>query len=133
MATKRDLHQHLSRRERQIMDVLFARAEVSAADVQAALPGAPSYSTVRALLRKLVEKGHVAYRQEGARYLYRPVQARKDAARTALDRLIATFFGGRAADAVMNLLGTDAHRLDENDIAEIEQAVKRLKREATRR
>jgi BlaI family transcriptional regulator, penicillinase repressor len=117
----------LSRRERQIMDVLYAQRDAAAADVQAALADPPSYSTVRALLRRLVEKGHVTYRQDGARYLYRPVVERGRARRSAFRRVIDTFFGGSTKDAVVNLLGSEAGDLTAADFDEIEQSLRELK------
>jgi BlaI family transcriptional regulator, penicillinase repressor len=123
----------LSRRERQIMDVLIARGEAAAADVQGALPGAPSYSTVRALLRRLVDKGHVRYRQEGTRYLYRPTLEAGRARRSALNRLVQTFFGGSARDAMVNLLGAEGGELSDADLEAIEQSLRELKRAKRRR
>ncbi|MGE0623151.1 MAG: BlaI/MecI/CopY family transcriptional regulator [Pseudomonadales bacterium] len=121
----------LSRRERQIMDVLYAAGEATAADVQAGLPDSPSYSTVRALLRKLLDKGQVRYRQDGPRYVYVPVVGKSQASESALRRLVDTFFDGSAAAAVVNLLGRDGERITENDIAAIEAELDRLKRGET--
>ena len=85
-------HVHLTRRERQIMDVLYAREEASAAEIQADIPDSPSYSAVRALLKKLLDKGHVVHRQNGAKYLYAPVLPKSDAKQSAIRRLLNTFF-----------------------------------------
>ncbi|MBX3705375.1 MAG: BlaI/MecI/CopY family transcriptional regulator [Pseudomonadales bacterium] len=123
-------HVHLSRRERQIMDVLYAHTEASAADVQTALPSAPSYSAVRALLQKLVDKGHVAYRQDGARYLYRPHLNKGQASRNAFRRLIDTFFDGSPGAAVVNLLGEAGGQLSQEDVAKIEAELERLRMRA---
>src|SRR3989442_15471789 len=90
----------LSRRERQIMDVLHAHRRASAAEVLAALPDPPSYSAVRALLRILEEKGHVKHRRDGARYVYVPCASRAAASRSALQRVVATFFQGSVAQAM---------------------------------
>src|ERR1039458_1019907 len=83
---------HLSRRERQIMDALHQRGHATAAEVQAALPDAPGYSAIRALLRILEDKGHVKHRREGARYVYLPRAKRETARRSALKRVVSTFF-----------------------------------------
>ncbi len=126
-------HAHLSRRERQIMDVLYARGEASAADVQASIPDAPSYSAVRALLGKLVDKGHVTFQQSGQRYLYRPTLARATAQRNAWRRLLDTFFSGSVGDAVVSLLGRDGQSISEAELDAIEKKLLELRAERRRR
>lgn len=121
-----DDHVHLTRRERQIMDVLYERGEASVGEVRRALPSAPSYSAVRALMRKLLDKGHASYREDGNRYVYRPVLARNRARRSALQRLINTFFDGSAADAVVGLLGNERD-LTEEELARIQATLEKLK------
>ncbi len=121
-------HVHLTRRERQIMDVLYATEEASVGDIQARIPDSPSYSAVRALLRKLMDKGHIDFRQEGAKYLYRPVVPKNDATKSAVRRLVNTFFEGSPASAVVNLLGSEGGDLSKADIAAIEAELKKLKR-----
>lgn len=121
-----DDHVHLTRRERQIMDVLYERGEASVGEVRRALPNAPSYSAVRALMRKLLDKGHASYREEGARYVYRPVLARNRARRSALQRVVNTFFDGSAADAVVGLLGNERN-LTDDDLARIQATIEKLK------
>lgn len=98
----------LSRRERQIMDVLYARRAATAAEVRDALPDPPSYSAVRALLRILEEKGHARHEQDGPRYVYYPQVTRDRARRSALKRLVSTFFGGSAAQAAAALIGSES-------------------------
>src|SRR6476619_7605131 len=93
----------LSRREREIMDVLFAESPLSAADVRERMPAPPGYSAVRALLRILEEKGHVRHTQDGPRYLYAPVVSQAKARRSALRSLVRTFFGGSPEEAVAAL------------------------------
>lgn len=122
-------HVHLTRRERQIMDVLYSQAEASVADIQAQIPDSPSYSAVRALVRKLMEKGHIEYRQDGAKYVYRPIVPKDDAQDSAVRRLLNTFFEGSAAHAVVNLLGSQAEQLSAQDIANIEQELNKLKQQ----
>ena len=121
-----DDHVHLTRRERQIMDVLYERGEASVGEVRRALPNAPSYSAVRALMRKLLDKGHASYREEGTRYVYRPVLARNRARRSALQRVVNTFFDGSAADAVVGLLGNERD-LTEEELARIQATIEKLK------
>ena len=120
-------HTHLSRRERQIMDVLYELQEASAAQVRAALPDSPSYSTVRALLKKLLDKGHARYRQDGPRYVYTPVVAKADARRGAVRRLLDIFFNGSPVAAAVNLLGDPRRRLSDRDIEQLEALLDRLK------
>src|SRR4029078_10085385 len=94
-------HRDLSRRERQILDILYERGEATAADVQIALPEPPSYSAVRALLRILEEKGHVRHKQDGPRYVYLPTLARDNAKRSALRHILKTFFDRSGATATL--------------------------------
>lgn len=101
----------LSRRERQVMDVLYRRGRATAAEVLADLPDPPSYSAVRAALRVLEDKGHVSHTRDGQKYVFLPTVPR-DAARTsALKRLVQTFFDGSAGDAAAALLGLSAAKL----------------------
>lgn len=120
-------HVHLTRRERQIMDVLYAREEASALDIQEQIPDSPSYSAVRALLKKLMDKGHIEYRQSGAKYFYRPILPKNDAKKSAIRRLLDTFFDGSTASAVVNLLGQGGKELSDDEIAAIEAELERLK------
>ena len=104
-------HHDLSRRERQILDILFKSGRASAAEVQAALPDPPSYSAVRALLRILEEKGHVRHEQDGPRYVYAPTVARNNAQRSALRHILQTFFNGSAEQAISALLDDQSTKL----------------------
>src|SRR6478736_1090523 len=103
-------HRDLSRRERQILDILYERGHATAAEVQAALPEPPSYSAVRALLRILEEKGHVLHQQDGPRYIYLPTVARDNAKRSALKHILQTFFDGSAEQAISALLDDSSAR-----------------------
>ena len=123
----RDDHVHLTRRERQIMDALYESGEATVGEVRDAIPSAPSYSAVRALLRKLLDKGHVAYRDDRGRYVYRPVVARAKARRSAVDRVVETFYGGSAAAAVVGLLGSK-RKLSDDEVASIEAVLAKFKR-----
>src|SRR5580658_6638575 len=113
----------LSRRERQIMEILHARGQATAAEVQAALPDAPSYSTVRALLRILEEKGHVKHRREGLRYVHLPTEGRARARRSALRRVVRTFFGGSAPLAVVALLEAGDAELSSKEIEQLQTII----------
>lgn len=109
-------HRDLSRRERQILDILYQRGQATAADVQAALPEPPSYSAVRALLRILEEKGHVRHEQDGPRYVYLPTVARDNAQRSALRHILHTFFDGSAEQAISALLGDASAKMSSAEL-----------------
>ena len=118
------VHEKLSRREREIMDALFALGgSASAEDVRARLSDPPSYSAVRAMLAKLEAKGYIRHREEGLRYVYFPTKSRAAAQRNAVDKLVRVFFSGSPSQTVMALLKQEAWTDDELDAlrAEIEQ------------
>ena len=106
--TEIPVHLDVSRRERQILDVLYTRGRATAAEIQDALPDAPSYSAVRALLRILEAKQYVRHEHDGPRYIYVPTIARDSAKRSALRHLVRTFFDGSTEDAVAALLQQDS-------------------------
>src|SRR6266498_5372873 len=118
----------LSRRERQIMDVLHAREQATAAEVLAALPDPPGYSAVRALLRILEEKGHIRHRRDGARYVYAPCVSRKNASRSALKRVVSTFFQGSVTQTMAALLETSDTEIPEADLNKLQQLIKAAKK-----
>jgi BlaI family transcriptional regulator, penicillinase repressor len=117
------LHTVLTRRERQIMDVLFRRGRATAADVMEDLPGSPSYSTVRTQLRVLEEKGHVRHQEEGVRYVYMAAVRRHAARKSALKHLVDTFFDGSAEKAVAALLGGEAARVSSEELDRISELI----------
>jgi predicted transcriptional regulator len=119
----------LSRRERQIMDILYRRGRATAADVMGDLPGDPSYSTVRTQLRVLEEKGHVRHDEQGLRFVYEPAVPRRTARRSALRHLVETFFDGSAEQAVAALLGSDGARLSDAELERIADLVARARKE----
>jgi len=106
----------LSRRERQIMDILYQRGKASAAEVREAMPDAPGYSAVRAMLRVLEEKGHVRHQEEGLKYVYLPVVAREKAKRSAVKHLLATFFNDSPEQIVAALLDVSSTRLTRQEL-----------------
>lgn len=126
---KKPTHEHLSRRERQIMDVLFTRGRASAAEVLESMPDPPSYSAVRAMLRLLEEKGHVRHDQDGPRYVYAPTVSRATARRSALSRLVETFFGGSTEQAVAALLDMDRSKLDDEQLERLAGLIEHARRE----
>ena len=103
----------LSRRERQIMDVLHRRGEATAAEVRAEMASPPTYSGVRALLRVLESKGRVTHSERGRIYVYRPTASPSAARASALKHLVTTFFGGSASEAAAALLDLSDRKLDE--------------------
>jgi BlaI family transcriptional regulator, penicillinase repressor len=109
-------HRDLSRRERQILDILYQKGRATAAEVQADLPEPPSYSAVRALLRILEDKGHVKHEQDGPRYVYLPTVARDNAKRSALRHILQTFFDGSAEQAISALLDEPSTRLSRDEL-----------------
>jgi BlaI family penicillinase repressor len=117
-----------SRRERQIMDILYRRGRATANEVMADLPGDPSYSTVRTQLRVLESKGHVRHEEEGLRYVYLPAVARHAARRSALRHLVDTFFEGSTEKVVAALLGGDASRLSDAELDRIATIVARARK-----
>jgi predicted transcriptional regulator len=123
MSMQAPWHSRLSRRERQIMDILFRRGCAAASVVRQELRGDPSLSTVRTQLRILEEKGHVRHEEQGLRYVYRPVTPRRTARRSALRHLVETFFDGSAEQAVAALLGGEARRLTEAELDRIARIV----------
>ena len=121
------LEHQLSRRERQIMDVLFQRGEATAAEVRDGMPEAPSYSAVRAQLRILEDKGHVTHEQDGPRYIYRPTVAKDRAKRSALNHLVETFFNGSAGQAMAALLDDSSGRLSDRELARLEDLIRQAR------
>lgn len=117
----------LSRRERQIMEILHQRQEASASDVRASLQAPPSYSAVRTHLRILEEKGWITHRKVGLRYVYEPVQSTEKASRHALAGVVKTFFGGSLSQAVAALVDNEKGRLSEEELRRIEAIIKGAK------
>jgi predicted transcriptional regulator len=124
----RALHSNLSRRERQIMDVLYRLGRATANDVMAALPGEPNSSTVRTQLRVLETKGHVRHEEEGLRYIYMPTVPRYAVRQTALRHLIETFFEGSAEKMLSTLLGSDGGKLSEEELDRLGQLIEKARR-----
>lgn len=125
----RDTHSDLSRRERQIMDLLYQHGQLAAADVQDKLPNRPSYSTVRALLRVLEDKGHVRHIAEDQRYIYAPTVPADSARKSALRHLLDTFFGGSAEQAVAALLDEKSGELSAEELDRLEKMIERTRKD----
>jgi predicted transcriptional regulator len=119
----------LSRRERQIMDVVYRLGKACVSDVLDRLPDPPSYSAVRALMRILEEKGHLSHEQDGPRYLYLPTVHRDAAQASALSHLVRTFFGGSTEAAVAALLELPEHGLSGGELERLSRMIDEAKRQ----
>lgn len=118
----------LSRRERQILDVIYELGRATAAEVLERMPDAPTYTTVRGLLRVLETKGHVRHEDEGGRYVYIPTLTKQRAAKSALRHVVQTFFDGSPSRAMAALLGGQRN-VDEEEIARLEELIARARKE----
>jgi BlaI family transcriptional regulator, penicillinase repressor len=118
----------LSRRERQIMDVLYQRQRASAAEIRESLASPPSYSAVRALLRILEEKGHIRHAEKDLRYVYFPTVSRRRVRRAALRHLVETFFDGSAAQTVATLLDPSTARMSESELDRISELIAKARK-----
>jgi len=122
------VHAALTRRERQIMDILYRRGRATANQVMADLSGEPSYSTVRTQLRVLEAKGHVRHDEQGLRYVYVPALPRHAARRSALRHLVDIFFDGSTEKVVAALLGGETARLTEEELDRISEMVAKARK-----
>ena len=113
----------LSRRERQIMEIVYERGRVAAAEVRERMADPPSYSAVRAMLRILEDKGHLRHEQDGPRYVFLPTVPREEASENALRRLVRTFFGGSPEGAMAALLELEGENLDEEALQRIAERI----------
>jgi BlaI family transcriptional regulator, penicillinase repressor len=120
---------HLSRRERQILDVLYRRGPAGVTEIQAGLPKSPGYSAVRALLRILEEKGHVKHRELGARYVYAPTISPDKARRSALLHVLQTFFNGSPEQAMATLLDVSARDLSPEELDRMAELIAKARKE----
>lgn len=121
--------ENLSRRERQIMDILFAMGRASGPEIQERLPDQPGYSGVRTILRVLERKGHVRHIEEGLRYVYLPVVGKDKAKKTAIEKLVSTFFEGSMKDAAAAFLDPSTAKLSKEDLKDLERILRRARKE----
>jgi BlaI family penicillinase repressor len=119
----------LSRRERQILEILYQRGKAAASEVREAMEDAPSYSAVRTLLGVLEEKGHIKHRAEGLRYVYTPVIGREKAKRTAVKHLLDTYFNGAPEQIVAALLDVSSTELTREELDRMTEMIEKAKRE----
>lgn len=121
--------ENLSRRERQIMDILYTLGRASGPEIQERLPDQPSYSAVRTILRVLERKGHISHVEEGMRYVYLPAVAREKAKQSAIERLVATFFGGSVKAAAAAFLDPETAHLSKEDLGDLERLIRKARKE----
>jgi BlaI family penicillinase repressor len=126
---REDRQDQMSRRERQIMEIIHRRGQATAQEVMEDIPDAPSYSAVRALLRLMEEKGYVCHQKDGPRYLYRATQAREKARNSALRNLLRTFFDNSASEAVAALLDISATKLSKDELDRLSQMIEKAREE----
>ncbi|HVR43944.1 MAG TPA: BlaI/MecI/CopY family transcriptional regulator [Thermoanaerobaculia bacterium] len=118
-----------SRREREIMSIIYERGAATAAEVIERMASPPSYSAIRAMLRILEQKGHLRHQSEGPRYVYKPTIDREKARRSALDNLLTTFFDGSASSVVSTLLDQHSGSLSEEELENLSELIERARKE----
>jgi predicted transcriptional regulator len=121
--------QHLSRREREIMDIIFARGKATATEVLETMADAPSYSAVRATLRILEQKGHLKHQHDGAKYVYLPTVNRERVRLSALDQLLTTFFDGSAANVVTTLIERQKGTMSDEELERLAELIDQARKE----
>lgn len=126
---KKDHRQHLGRRERQILDIVFQLGEASVNDVLDRLPDPPSYSSVRTIMGVLEEKRYLRHRRVKTKYVYRPTQSRESASHSALRHLLTTFFGGSVTDAVAAMLDVESEKLSDEELKRLRNLIEQARRE----
>lgn len=124
-----DPHTHLSRRQRQIVDVLYTLGEADVSTVQQNMPNPPGYSAVRAMLVRLEEAGHVRHREQGAKYIYSAIIEKDSATVSALRRLINTFFSGSRIGAATAFFDNHAHEMSDQELHKLEKLIKKTRQE----
>ena len=128
----KDGHRNLSRRERQIMDILYQRGRASAQEILDDMPDPPTYSAVRAKLRVLEEKGHIRHEEESLHYVYLPVVGRESARKSALRHMVSTFFSGSVEETVAALLDLSSADLKTRDLDRISDLIEQARKEGER-
>src|SRR5215203_4724419 len=119
----------LSRRERQVMNILYARGQATAAEIHEVLPDPPTFSATRAIIRTLEDKGHIRHAEQGLRYIYAPVVPAEKAKRSALAHVVSTFFGGSPSQLMATLLEGSTAQVTEAELGRLEEMIRRAKQE----
>lgn len=120
----------LSRRERQVMDIVYCLGEASATDIHEALPDPPTFSATRAVIRTLEQKGHIRHREEGLRYLYLPVIPVEKARKSAVAHMVSTFFNGSPARLMAALIDSSDKKISNEELKSLEALIQRARKEA---
>lgn len=126
---KKNLHESLSRRERQIMEIVYRLGRATVNEVRNTLPDAPSYSAVRALLRVLEEKGHLRHEQDGPRYVYLPIVSRESARHSALHGLLRNFFDNSHEQMIAALLDDPASNVSAEELERLARMIEKARKE----
>jgi predicted transcriptional regulator len=121
--------QHLSRRERQVMIIIYAQGRATAAEIHQALPDPPTFSATRAIIRTLEEKGHIRHEEQGLRYIYRPVVPAEKARRSALANVVTTFFQGSPSRLLATLLNDSTSKVSDHELRELETLIREARKE----
>jgi BlaI family transcriptional regulator, penicillinase repressor len=121
-------HVHLSRRERQIMDILYRKESATAAEVLESMPEPPSYSAVRALLRILEQKGHIKHEEREGKYIFMPTVHREKAKHSAIRHLVQTFFNGSSEEAVAALLDSSSAKLSDSELDRLQKLIDKARK-----
>jgi BlaI family transcriptional regulator, penicillinase repressor len=119
----------LSRRERQVMNIIYEKGQATATDIHESLPDRPTFSATRAIIRTLEEKGHIRHEEQGLRYIYLPVVSPDKAKRSALAHVVSTFFSGSASSLMATLLESSTGNLTDDELEELEKMIQRAKKE----
>jgi BlaI family transcriptional regulator, penicillinase repressor len=119
----------LSRREREMMNIIFAHGRCTASEVMEAMHDPPSYSAVRATLRVLEQKGHLKHQHDGSRYVYLPTVNRERVRLSALDQLLTTFFDGSAANVVATLIERQKGKMTDQELAQLSELIDEARKE----
>jgi len=121
----------LSRREREMIEILHRLGEATASEIQQEIPNPPSYSAVRATLRILEDKGHIVHKQDGKKFVYAPAVAKDDAAKSALDQLLSTFFGGSLEGVVRTFLSREESNIGAEELDRLTELIEEAKKKDT--
>jgi BlaI family transcriptional regulator, penicillinase repressor len=121
--------QHLSRRERQVMNIIYAQGRATAVEIHEALPDPPTFSATRAIIRTLEEKGHIRHEEQGLRYIYRPVVPAEKASRSALANVVTTFFQGSPSRLLATLLNDSTSKVSDHELRELETLIREARKE----
>jgi BlaI family transcriptional regulator, penicillinase repressor len=124
--------QHLSRRERQVMDIIYAQGQATAVEIHEALPDPPTFSATRAIIRTLEEKGHIRHEEQGLRYIYRPVVPAEKARRSALANVVTTFFQGSPSRLLATLLDDSSSKVSDHELRELETLIRKARKEKSK-